>query len=74
MAVELYDVDFTFGPVTVRYHLPIPISGRTVLTFLKYRNVEITATSAASGWCDNFGYSGYSSSVSAAHSFHLISY
>ncbi|KIK68558.1 hypothetical protein GYMLUDRAFT_154392 [Collybiopsis luxurians FD-317 M1] len=33
-AVELYDVDFNFGPVT-------------------YRNIQITATTAASGWCNS---------------------
>ncbi|THH09947.1 hypothetical protein EW145_g1651 [Phellinidium pouzarii] len=44
LAVELYDVDFNFGPVI-------------------YRNVTITATTAASDWCGTTGSLGYTSGV-----------
>jgi len=42
LAVELYDVDFNFGPVV-------------------YQDVSITATTPASGWCENTSSLGYSS-------------
>ncbi|KAJ3867435.1 hypothetical protein EV359DRAFT_78593 [Lentinula novae-zelandiae] len=38
-AVELYDVDFNFGPIT-------------------YKNIEITATTAASAWCGSIPHLG----------------